>query len=121
MELKPATTFDEQIDLLRQRNCLINDEAFCKQVLRQINYYRFSAYFLPFRTKNGFYMEGTNFRRVYRIYEFDGKMRQVLFSAIEQVELYLRAQLAYSMHINTARMATWMLPIMGVSMTISVF
>lgn len=95
MELKPATTFDEQIDLLRQRNCLINDEAFCKQVLQQINYYRFSAYFLPFRTKNGSYLEGTNFRRVYRIYEFDGKMRQVLFSAIEQVELYLRAQLAY--------------------------
>lgn len=81
LELKPATTFDEQIDLLRQRNCLINDEAFCKQVLRQINYYRFSAYFLPFRTKNGSYLEGTNFRRVYRIYEFDGKMRQVLFSA----------------------------------------
>ncbi len=95
MELKPATTFDEQMNLLRQRNCLINNEDFCKQVLQQINYYHFSAYFLPFRTANGSYMEGTNFHRVYRIYEFDRKIRQVLFSAIEQVELYLRTQLAY--------------------------
>ena len=95
MELKPATTFDEQLDLLEKRNCFISDPVFCKQVLQRINYYRFSAYFLPFRTESGMYKEGTSFHRVYRIYEFDRKMRQILFSAIEQVELYFRTQLAY--------------------------
>lgn len=95
MQLKPATTFDEQLVLLQKRNCFISDPAFCKQILQQINYYRFSAYFLPFRSENGSYKEGTSFHRVYRIYEFDRKMRQILFSAIEQVELYLRTQFAY--------------------------
>lgn len=95
VELKPATTFDEQLSLLQQRNCYISDPTFCKQILQQINYYRFSAYFLPFKTKDGTYRAGTSFHRVYRIYEFDRKMRQTLFSAIEQIELYLRTQLSY--------------------------
>lgn len=95
VELKPATTFDEQLALLQKRNCFVSDPVFCKQVLQQINYYRFSAYFLPFRTKTGVYKERTSFHRVYRIYEFDRKMRRTLFSAIEQIELYLRTQLAY--------------------------
>lgn len=41
------------------------------------------------------YRDGTSFHRVFRIYEFDRKMRRVLFSAVEQVELYLRTQFAY--------------------------
>ncbi len=95
MELKKATTFDEQLELLQERNCFISDPVFCKQVLQQVNYYRFSAYFLPFRNADGTYRDGTSFHRVFRIYEFDRKMRKVLFSAIEQIELYLRTQLAY--------------------------
>lgn len=95
MDLKKATTFDEQISLLRSRNCLISDPVFCKQILQKVNYYRFSAYFLPFKRKDNTYQEGMSFHQVYRIYEFDRKIRGVLFSAIEQVEIYLRTQLAY--------------------------
>lgn len=95
MELKPATTFDEQLELLKNRGCIVVDPVFCRQVLQKVNYYRFSAYFLPFRMNDGSYREGTSFHRVYRIYEFDRKIRRELFSAIEQIELYLRTQLAY--------------------------
>lgn len=95
MEVKPATTYGEQLLLLKSRGCIIDDGEFCEKVLQQINYYRLSAYFIPFRKDDGSYQPGTSFRRVYRIYEFDRKMRRVLFSAVEQVELYLRTQLAY--------------------------
>ena len=95
MEVKPATTFDEQVELLKKRNCCISDPVFCRSVLQQVNYYRLSAYFLPFRGQDGNYRDGTSFYRVFRIYEFDRKMRQVLFGAIEQIELYLRTQIAY--------------------------
>ena len=77
MELKPATTYDEQLKLLQERHCEIVDPAFCKTVLQHINYYRFTAYFLPFRTADGMYRDGTSFHRVFRIYEFDRKMRRV--------------------------------------------
>lgn len=95
MDLKPATTFDQQLQILQSRNCFVSDPVFCKDVLKRINYYRFTAYFLPFRQKDGNYISGTSFHRVYRIYEFDRKMRQVLFSVIEQIEIYLRTQLSY--------------------------
>lgn len=95
MDIKPATTFKEQLNKLQERNCQIVDPVFCEEILSQINYYRFTAYFLPFRKADGTYKKGTSFHQVYRIYEFDRKMRQTLFSAIEQVEIFLRTQFSY--------------------------
>ena len=95
MELKRPTTLDEQIALIKSRNCEMGDENYCKDVLQRVNYYRFSAYFLPFRDELGNYREGTTFDRVYRIYEFDRKMRHLLLSLLEEVEISLRMQLSY--------------------------
>lgn len=95
VELKPATTYEEQLQKLKSRGVLITDEAFCLQKLEEINYYRLTAYFLPFRTDSDSYRPGTSFHTVYRIYEFDRKLRRLLFSAIEEVEVYLRAKFAY--------------------------
>ncbi len=92
---KKATTYDEQIALLRKHGAVIVDEAFCKEKLAQLNYYRFTAYFLPFRKGDGTYFPGTSFHRVYRIYEFDRKLRGLLFSAIEEIEIFLRSKTAY--------------------------
>lgn len=92
---KKATTYDEQLYLLRSRGAVIEDDAFCKQKLAELNYYRFTAYFLPFRQEDGTYLPGTSFYRVYRIYEFDRNLRGLLFSAIEEIEIYFRAKLAY--------------------------
>ncbi len=93
--IKSPTTFEEQIDKLHQRGCIIEDYDFTKKVLQQINYYRFTAYFLPFKQNDDTYKENTSFTTVYHIYEFDRKMRNLLFSVIEQIELMLRTQLSY--------------------------
>ena len=95
VELKPATTYEEQLQILKNRGVFISDETFCLQKLEEINYYRLTAYFLPFRTHENTYRPGTSFHTVYRIYDFDRKMRRLLFSAIEEVEVYLRAKFAY--------------------------
>lgn len=92
---KTATTYDQQLALLRERGAVIDDEDFCRQKLSELNYYRFTAYFLPFRQADGSYLPGTSFLRVYNIYEFDRKLRGLLFSAIEEVEIFFRARLAY--------------------------
>ncbi|MCL2295081.1 MAG: Abi family protein [Spirochaetes bacterium] len=95
-QLKPTTTYDEQIEKLCARGCLVKDKIFCKEILSRINYYRFTAYFLPFRNKNDDnYLPGTNFETIYQIYEFDRNMRSIIFKAIEEVEIYLRAKFAY--------------------------
>ena len=95
VELKPAITYEEQMKLLLDRGVTVNDPVLCKKILSEISYYRLSAYFLPFRNDDGSYKAGTDFSRVYRIYEFDRKLRHVIFSAVEEIEIYLRTKLAY--------------------------
>ena len=98
--LKPPTTYAEQIQKLKDRGCVIQDDAACERILRQINYYRLTAYILPFRLSDGTYQKGTTIERVYRIYEFDRKLRSLILSVIEEIELYLRTQLSYC-HAHT--------------------
>lgn len=95
MKIKNPSTYDEQLKKLKSRGCIIADEDFAKIKLQQINYYRLTAYFLPFRTADGCYKENTSFDTVYKIYEFDRKLRLLIFSAIEEIELTLRTSMAY--------------------------
>ena len=39
MDVKRHLTIDEQIELLKIRGCIIEDEEFAKSVLLHINYY----------------------------------------------------------------------------------
>ena len=94
-QIKPPITYEEQIEKLKTRGCIIEDTSFCTKVLSQINYYRLSAYFLPFKKPNGDYISGTSFNKIFQIYEFDRELRNLLFSAIEEIEIYLKAKIAY--------------------------
>ena len=94
-KLKSATTFDEQLNKIKDRGCIIGDEVWAKDILKQINYYRLTAYFLPYKELDETYAEGTTFNNMYRTYEFDRKLRHLLFSTIEEIEIMLRAQLSY--------------------------
>jgi len=93
--LKKPATYRDQIEALRRHGCAIEDEAFCEDVLSKISYYRLSAYFLPFRTPSGTYKAGTSFAKVYALYEFDRKLRHLVFSATGELEIFLRSQLSY--------------------------
>lgn len=93
--MKKPTTFEEQLQLMKSRGLIIDNEDKCLDFLRSINYYQLSAYLLPFKQSDGTYFPDTTFERVCQIYEFDRKLRALLFSVIEEIELFLRAQLAY--------------------------
>lgn len=96
VEVKKWASFQEQADKLAQRGCDIGDNNFCLEVLKRINYYRLTAYFLPFKiNEEDRYKAGTSIEAVYRIYDFDKKIRAVLFSALEDIEILFRAQIAY--------------------------
>ena len=95
MEVKRPTTVEEQINILESRGCIIGDRDFARSVLNKINYYRLTAYFLPFRNPDNTYNSDLTFEKVYSIYEFDRKLRGILFPIIEEIETMLRFQLAY--------------------------
>ena len=95
MELKEPTTYKWQLDKIRSRGCVIDDEDLCYDALKKLNYYRFTAYFLPFRNPDETYEPGILFSRIYRIYQFDRHLRNLIFAVIEEVEIFLRSTIAY--------------------------
>lgn len=92
---KPPLKYEEQLEKLKKRGCIINDDKKCISILKSINYYRLSAYFLPFKLDNGNYKEGLSFERVFSIYEFDRKLHGILFNALEETEIFFRSKIAY--------------------------
>ena len=92
---KSPKSYEQQLELLRSRGCIIPNEANAIKILSKVNYYRLSAYFLPFKQTNETYKNGTDLDTIYQIYEFDRKIRLILFSAIEEIEVNLRTILAY--------------------------
>ena len=93
--LKQPSTYTQQIAKLREHGCAVDDEAVCEEFLSRVSYYRLTAYLLTFRGKDSYYLPGTSFSEVYRLYEFDQKLRRNIYSALEELEIYLRAQLSY--------------------------
>lgn len=92
---KKFATFDEQLKIIEDKGFKISDRKECLNFLKSVNYYAISAYFLPFRSSDHTIQKGIEFKRVYKIYEFDRKIRSLIFSIIEEIELYLRTQLSY--------------------------
>lgn len=93
--VKPATTFEEQLERLRKKQIVITDERACLDFLKQVNYYRLSGYYLPYmdRVKN-ICFKPTDFHRIAGVYYFDAKLRSLLLATIETIEIYLRSQIA---------------------------
>ena len=44
-DVKQPTSFEEQLYKIEKRGCIIGDNIWAKEVLKQINYYRLTAYF----------------------------------------------------------------------------
>lgn len=95
MNIKKHLLIDEQIELLKSRGCKIENEEFARNVLLDINYYRLTSYFLPFKVSEDKYLEGTSFNKVYRNYLFDRKLRNMLSFIIEHVEVAIKTRIAY--------------------------
>ncbi len=95
--LKKPLNFREQVHKLKLHRMRIDDEQFAEDILRKINYYRFTGYALQFRvSKNqSDYKSGTSFNQVYRIYLFDEALRDICRKYIEIAEVYYRTQIAY--------------------------
>lgn len=107
---RPWKSFEEQLDLLRQRGMSVTDEAAALDYLQRVGYYRLSAYWYPFREfetvgrdnrgrtihrASDQFVPSTQFVDAVRLYLFDKKLRLCLADALERIEISLRVDLAY--------------------------
>ncbi|WP_428024332.1 Abi family protein [Arcobacter sp.] len=97
---KKHKTFNEQLEILKQRKLQISNDSFVLTKLKHINYYRLSAYFLPFQysknsEKKNMFLPEHSFEDIISLYYFDAELRKIVFEAIESIEIYFRTQIAY--------------------------
>lgn len=94
MAVKSATTFEEQIEILRSRNLTIENDARAREILSRVNYYRLSAYTLTLK-KQDVFQPGTTLEDVFALHEFDKHLRAILMRALETIEISFRTHIAY--------------------------
>lgn len=87
----------EYIELLKNRGLLISNEAKAESYLRNIGYFRLTAYFYPLldppKDKH-IYKKGSSFKQALNMYRFDRKLRLLVFNEIEKIEVSIRCQIA---------------------------
>ena len=93
---KPFKTHAEQVLLLKSRGLDIPDPGCAENVLASLNYYRFTGYALPFLRDREHFLSGVAFDDVLSVYRYDRALRDLLFEAVEAVELDFRTRLAYA-------------------------
>lgn len=102
--MKPALNYSEQLETLRKRGLIINNDAQAINILRFTNYYRLSAYSLGLR-KDDVFFPGSTIEQIYDIYCFDEKLRHLFFEVIEPIEIRLRAEISYHLSTNYGNIA----------------
>jgi abortive infection bacteriophage resistance protein len=85
----------EQVELLKSRGLIIDDEERLIFYLKHINYYHFSVYFKAFQGYDNNFRENTNFEDVFNIYNFDKKLRLLLLDVLERIEMSIKSALSY--------------------------
>ena len=102
MGSKTFKNLDEQIEVLRGKGLIIDDELYAKEVLLRENYFFLNGYRHLFLRKDGSrkFIYGTNFREIYSMFNFDRQLRNILFKNILIVENNLKSVLSYVISKN---------------------
>ena len=96
--MKEFKTIEEQINLLKSRNILFENEENAKKILLHNNYYNIvNGYKDLFLDNNNLtnYKQNTNFEEIYSLYEFDRQIRNIFLEYILKIENSLRSLIAY--------------------------
>ena len=99
---KQHLSVTEQINQLKVRNMEFIDEEFAKHYLSHLNYYRLTAYWLPYEENHVThrFKNGTTFEDVYKYYKFDREFRVLILEAIEKIEVSIRTQMAHELSMK---------------------
>lgn len=101
---KVYKSYDEQVDLLVERGMFVHERRWATDRFRQINYYRLSDYWYPFRMlradgtgRADRFFEGSDLRDVVALHDFDARLRSATFTALTPIELTIRARLGHEL------------------------
>lgn len=99
---KPRT-IDEQLRLLRAKGMNFASEESARECLTHISYFRLKYYWKDMvdpDSEDEEFLESARFEDVVRRYDFDRRLRLILFDAIEVIEVALRTKIIQHMSLS---------------------
>ncbi len=103
---KPALSYADQLQQLKNRGLIVENEAKALHLLENISYYRLSGYWYsllaqPKSAHN--FKQGSTFNNAFKLYCFDRELRKLILSELEKFEIAVRAKMIYTLwHRHTA-------------------
>ena len=99
MKDKRFKSLEEQIDILKHKGLIINDESYAKKVLLRENYFFLNGYrHLFLRTSTGEdFLAGTTFEELYSLFLFDRSFRNIIFKNVLVIENNLKSVISYQL------------------------
>ena len=96
---KQFKNLDEQVEILKSKGLVINDEKYTKRVLLRENYFFINGYRHLFirSLKDKRFKEGTTFEELYSLFLFDRSIRNILFKYLLVIENNLKSVFSYQL------------------------
>ena len=96
---KQFKNLDEQIEILKQKGMIIQDENYAKKVLLRENYFFLNGYRHLFvkSEKDKRFKNGVTFEELYSLFLFDRAFRNVIFKYLLVIENNLKSIISYQL------------------------
>ena len=104
---KQPLDYSEILDLLESRGLIIRDRNKAIECLKVVSYFRLDNYFHPMESDKvqHIFKPGSTFDNAMDLYRFDCDLRELIFTAIQAVEIALRSKMIH--HISLHYGAFW--------------
>lgn len=94
---KAPFTYEQHLALLESRGLIITNREQAKKFLQQVNYYRFTAYCIPYQNPHDVFIAGTTFDIIVTLYQLDEALRDAVFAMITPIEIFIRTRMSYEL------------------------
>lgn len=96
---KDFKTIDEQIEILKKKGLIIEDEEETKEILLRENYFFINGYRLLLMNSysDKTFIKGSTFKELYSLFLFDRSMRNIIFKYLLIIENQLKSITSYQL------------------------
>ena len=99
--MKPIINIPKQIELLKSRKLIFEDEYKAEQFILKNNYYRLAGYWRKYQINSdkgkNIFVDNTTFEQIISLYELDALLGNILQKGFRIFEVCLRSKFAYYM------------------------
>ncbi len=96
---KNFKTIEEQVEILKNKGLIIEDEEYAKSILLRENYFFLNGYRHLFMvsSKERVFIKGSTFRELYSLFLFDRYFRNIIFKNVLVIENSLKSIISYQL------------------------